>query len=122
MRAILCLSAGILSLFVGGVCFGASVSQGKCPGNRKDYSYRNIVTSIKDNYNESGQTACVARNLNTHNVHVVYDVYPTGNDAKNPTHANVDLTLHISEEQMFFSNGDNDPHKIQCNLVSSCAQ
>lgn len=122
MRVFLCLSAGILSLVVGGACFGATVSQGKCPSNRKDYSYRNIVTSITNNYNESGQTACVARNLNTHNVHVVYDVYPAGSDAKNPTHANVELTLHISEVQLFFSNSDSDPHKIQCNLVSSCVQ
>ena len=119
MKAFLCLSAGILSVVVVGTCFGASPSPGKCPNNPRDYSHKNIATRIITNYNDSGQTACFSRNLNNRNVHVVYDVYPVGNDANNPTHATAVLTLHVSEDQLFFSDIDGDPHQIQCNLVSS---
>ena len=120
MKAFLCLSAGILSVIAVGTCFGANPSQGKCSNKPKDYSYRNIVTRITTNYSDSGQTACFSRNLNNRNVHVVYDVYPAGNDANNPTHATAGFTLHVAEDQLFFSDIDGDPHQIQCNLVSSC--
>ena len=122
MKAFRCLSVGILSAVAIGTCFGASLSQGKCPNNPKDYSHKYIITKIINNYNSSGQTVCFSRNLNSRNVHVVYDIYPAGNDANNPTHATSELTLHVSEEQLFFSDMDGDPHQIQCNLVSSCFQ
>jgi hypothetical protein len=122
MKAFRCLSAAILSAAAIGTCFGASLSKGKCPHSPKDFSYRNITTQIINNYNSSGQTACFSRNLNSRNVHVVYDIYPAGNDANNPTHATAELTLHVSEDQLFFSDMDGDPHQIQCNLVSSCFQ
>jgi hypothetical protein len=122
VAAFQCLSGSILGLVAIGTCFGAGLSQGKCPKSPKDYSFKNIATEIINNYNGSGQTACFSHNRNVRNVRVVYDIYPTGNDPKNPMHATSELTLHVSEAQLFFSDMDGDPHQIQCNLVSSCFQ
>ena len=102
------LSAAVLTVGAGaGPCFAYEQEVG------------NIWWSLYDNYNWSGQAACVAENYNDHTVDALFEVSPTSYDFDgSPVPNRMLVTLAPYQTYKIFGWANGTGPGPRCNLLS----
>jgi hypothetical protein len=99
-------------LSLGFLIFGLGCTQSRADGNVVNNIWWNIII----NYNNSGQTVCVAKQWNPQTLIVRFDVFPVF--PNNPHHGTVTATMNPYQFYKIFGWLDGTKPAPQCNLKS----
>jgi len=89
------------------------------PGLADGWEVDNIWWNLIINFKNTGMTRCIAENYNMKTVTAVFDVYPEGNNANRPVHAQTPVVLPYHQQNLRVAGWpDNTKPAPQCKLIS----